>query len=427
METNVEQKKSGKFHFAYLVLIATCAIQFGCMGTVSSCMGVFTPSVIADLGTTATAVSLYFSIRTLTMAIFQPVAAYLFKKMDARLSVGLAVVLANGSMIMLSWCYNIAWWYVSAVIAGIGLAFICYLMSPILLNNWFKTGYGTAMGISLAFTGVGGMVFAPLVGQWIATYGFRTAYILTGGIGGAIALVFAILLLRTRPEDKGLKPVGYGVEKKTVISDDSGMTVKEMLKTPAFICAFLVTIFVFFGTCFMTDLTNMAVSKGFDITLASILSSCLSFGIIVGKLVLGFINDHKGARTTVLIGVVFGIVGLILLICSSMSPYFAFIGAFLFGCYVAAMSVCPPLVIRYAFGGKNYAKIYSYAAVVGVLTSTVSHPIYASTFDATGGYDVALVVAIVAAVLSVVLTYTGVTACNKKWNKKGAEKEAVEA
>ena len=57
MENNVQTQK--KFHYAWIILVAMCGIMIGTMGTVSSCMGIFTPSVAEDLGVPVTAVALY--------------------------------------------------------------------------------------------------------------------------------------------------------------------------------------------------------------------------------------------------------------------------------------------------------------------------------------------------------------------------------
>ena len=74
METQVKTQKK-KIHYAWFVLFGMILIMTGTMGTVSSCMGVFTPSVAEDLQVPVAAVAVYFSVRTISMAVLQPVAA----------------------------------------------------------------------------------------------------------------------------------------------------------------------------------------------------------------------------------------------------------------------------------------------------------------------------------------------------------------
>ena len=416
MENNIQTQK--KFHYAWMILAAMCGIMIGTMGTVSSCMGIFTPSVAADLNVPVTAVSIYFTIRTLTMAVFQPVAGIMFNKFDTRVLIGVAVVLSNGGMMLMSQFHHIWGWYICAVINGIGLAFICYLLVPIVLNNWFKTNLSLSIGIATACTGIGGAIFSPLCGQWIAAYGFRNTYLLIGGIGLVVSLI-CVLLLRSRPEDKGLRPLGAEKAEKMGDSaaDTRGMTVKEMVKTPQFILIYVIVIGIYFAGAFMQDVTNMAVSKGFDIEHAATVSTAMMLGIIFGKIALGFLNDHIGTRTTLVVGAIFGIVSFAFLVQGGSSPIFVYAGGFLFGACCAAMSVNPAFAIKRAFGNREYAKIYSYAATAGVLTSSIGHPIYAAVYDITGSYNGVMVACIVGLVLVIILTFLSVEQCRRKWDK----------
>lgn len=418
MENNIQTQK--RFHYAWIILVAMCGIMIGTMGTVSSCMGIFTPSVAEDLGVPVTAVAVYFTIRTLTMAVFQPVAGVMFNKFDIRVLIGIAVLLSNGGMMLMSQFHHIWGWYICAVLNGIGLAFICYLLIPIVLNNWFKANVSISIGIATACSGIGGAIFSPLCGQWIAAYGFRNTYLLVGGIGMVISLICALFLLRSKPADKGLRPLGAEkIEKEGEPAIDTrGMTVKEMIKTPQFVLVYVIVIGIYFAGSFMQDVTNMAVSKGFDIEHAATVSTAMMLGIVFGKIVLGALNDHIGTRTTLVTGALFGLVSFAFLIQGGASPVYVYVGGFLFGACCAAMSVNPAFAIKRAFGNKEYAKIYSYAATAGVLTSAVGHPIYAAVYDLTGSYNGVMVACIIGLVIVIILTYLSIEQCRRKWDKE---------
>ena len=125
-------------------------------------------------------------------------------------------------------------------------------------------------------------------------------------------------------------------------ADTRGMTVKEMVKTPQFILIYVIVIGIYFAGAFMQDVTNMAVSKGFDIEHAATVSTAMMLGIIFGKIALGLLNDHIGTRTTLVVGAIFGIVSFAFLVQGGSSPIFVYAGGFLFGACCAAMSVNPP-------------------------------------------------------------------------------------
>lgn len=420
MEMAVTEKKS-KFHYAWVILISCCVIMFATMGTVSSAMPVFTPAVVAALGVPVTAVSMYFSFRTAAMAIFQPIAERIFSKFDVRLVTSVAILFAGGGMAILSLFNQIYGWYIGAVISGIGLAFICYLLVPIVLNNWFEDKLGLAMGIALACTGLGGAVFSPLAGDFIASHGYKFAYVIISVIGMVLALPFAIFGLRTHPEEKGLEPYGHEVvlEKgKTVPQDGEpvkGMTVDEALRTPYFYFVLLTVVFVYFTASFMTDMPNFAVTQGFNIELAARVGSSLMIGIIVGKIALGWINDHFGSKWTVTANTCFAIISIICLLNSGAGHVFTFVGAFIFGFVVAGMSIIPPLIIRETIGMKEYTRCYAYTVTLGVIVSAISHPVYGRILDLTGSYFPGIYVAIGGLVITTILSWIAIERCKQKW------------
>ena len=88
----------------------------------------------ADTATMAQ-LALYFTIMTGTMAICQPIARKLFAKIDTRVVISLAVILAAGGFFAISFYTNYIGWMFSGVVIGFGFSFIVYLLGPILINN----------------------------------------------------------------------------------------------------------------------------------------------------------------------------------------------------------------------------------------------------------------------------------------------------
>ena len=419
MSTNNTIGTQSRFHYAWVVMIGCCLIMLGTMGIKSGgSIGDYMTPAAEALDTSRTAISVYDTSRTLVMALFQPVAAFVFKKYDVRITVALAALLCGGGAILIGLMNSVAGWYVGAVVNGIGLSFICYMLIPIVMNNWFHASMGLAAGIAMSCSGLGGAIFAPIVGELIANFSWTTAIMITGAIGGVISILAALLLLRTRPEDKGLLPYGYKPGQDTAAiseEDHKGLTAKDALRSPFFYLIILSIMLIYFYGSFQIHITNYATSVGFPIDQASRVASLMMIGLVVGKILLGFVNDRLGGLATLGAAVILVLVAVFTLVTSHGAVMPVFIGAFLVGMSAGSLQLVPPMLIRGSMGNKEYGKIYGWAATVGVLVSSVAAPIYAAILDATGTYNTIIAVAAGGMVLALVLNLIAYNRARKLW------------
>lgn len=105
---------------------------------------------------------------------------------------------------------------------------------------------------------------------------------------------------------------------------------------------------------------------------ASFVAAAIMAGATIGKIILGMLNDKNGILG-IATAVGCGATGLFLLFLGEYGYSLLLIGGFLFGWAYAAVSVETVMLVRYVFGGKHYARIYSNIAVAlatgGTLTS----------------------------------------------------------
>src|SRR4029079_3665590 len=72
---------------------------------------------------------------------------------------------------------------------------------------WFSARRGFAMGLLTASTATGQLVFLPLLASVIQQHGWRAAALVMAA-AAAMAVPLVALLLRERPADLGLPPLG---------------------------------------------------------------------------------------------------------------------------------------------------------------------------------------------------------------------------
>ncbi|CAO3586422.1 unnamed protein product [Absidia cylindrospora] len=82
------------------------------------------------------------------------------------------------------------------VLFGSGASMV-YMSVVAVIPQWFTTKRGTAMGISSAGTGIGGLALSPMASSLISKYGIAWAYRIIGLMAFGICMV-ATALMRTR-------------------------------------------------------------------------------------------------------------------------------------------------------------------------------------------------------------------------------------
>lgn len=355
-------KKQNKIHYGYVIVLCCFLIMFVIVGLVMSCAGIFYRPVSQELGIDVGRFGLYMSLNFLSSTLMLSVAGRLMERYSARwiLTICSAVIAVT---FMLMSRFNAVWqFYAAGIVFGIALAFLLYLGFPTLLNRWFKTRMGVFIGICSAGSGIGGVLFNPLAGHLIATYGWRTTYLL---FGIAILCVVTPVLgiwLRDYPADKGLQPYGAADSAPSNATEpnrqETGIAYAVALRMPVFygliIFAFLMNATATLNIFIPAYMQDVAYS----VEQASLAASAAMVGVTVGKVLLGMINDRTplgGVLTTVGLG----ILGLFLLLLGATNIAIAIAGGFCFGWAYAGVTVQTPILVRAAFGNKNYAQIYS--------------------------------------------------------------------
>lgn len=350
-------KKSNEIHYGYIIVFCCCLIMGINVGLTMSCAGIFYRPVSEDLGVSVGTFGLYMSVNYLASMMALSVAGKLLDKFSARVLLTLSSAVLGCCLIAMSFFTAVWQFYLAGGMIGITLAFLLYLSFPTLINRWFRTKVGFFIGVCSAASGIGGVLFNPVGAYLITLYGWRTTY----GIFGFVILLLITpilgLLLRDYPEDKGISPYGEEVRKSTAHAH-FGIEYSKAIKMPIF---YGLVIFAFLMVSVSTlnlFIPNYISVLGYSLEQASLVASAVMFGVTIGKVALGMINDRNhtiGIATSV----VFGITGLILLLMGRTGILIVTCGGFLFGWAYAGVTVQTPLLVRAVFGSKDYAQIYS--------------------------------------------------------------------
>ncbi len=284
--------------------------------------------------------------------------------------------------------------YVSAFVLGV--SYLCAALIPVsmVVTNWFNRSRGLAMSIAMAGIGVGGTIFSPVLTWLLENLGWRQTYRIMAGIILAIALPAALFLIRRRPEDMGLQPLGAQQTQKNT-APEGGISLKQAQGR------------LFFTLLLAGMLANGLINAGalghFPPALqeshgagvqAAIISlySLISIG---GKLILGWVNDRFGVVVSSAYAcTLFGLSFVFLLMGgAALWPLYAM--AVVFGLGNAIGTVTPPLLTAHIFGKAHYSRAYGLVNSFSQVGLSLGSLAVASVYDGTGSYRPAWVLLLV--------------------------------
>lgn len=406
------QYKKGGIFYGWIIAILGMLVMATASGVTSSCFSQFIKPVCADLGFSRQAMS---TNQTLMMAgsIF---FSFFWGKIANRIPVKKAMVLATIVCFIVYFSFSLVssiWlFYIFSLIISICNSLLSTLPFSMILSNWFYDKKGTAMGLCFMGSGFGGMVLNPLLGKWLTLYSWRTCYQILAVIMVVIA-VPCVLLIRIRPEDKGLLPLGYekGRQEKKIVGGD-GVTLAEAKKMPKFwllalCCAFITMSLASIGSCLSPHFTD----NGYSSTFAA---NALAVGMGVtalGKFCLGKAFDKFGARKAAAGSLLFSLVGIAgMILCKTpFGIYMAVIGL---ACNGYGM-VANPNIIQAVFGKKDQSAILGFLSAFNSIGGSLSPIINGAVFDRTGSYTPAFFIWF-CLVTFVIITFITVIPSEKK-------------
>jgi len=398
--------KAGRFHYAYLIAAACCAISAASVGLTISCAGIFFDTVSEELGVGKGDFAIYMSILLFASTLTLTVAGKIYARYNARAIIIINVIVVSLSFAAMSALNSVYQFYAAGAFLGIAMAFLFFLLVPTMINRWFKARVGFFMGLCSAFTGVGGILFNPL-GAWvISNYGWRTGYLSFAFLNIALALPFA-LAIKSFPGDKGLRPFGDTGDaspdgKHGVVT---GVSYSAAVRGGTFYVTILFGFLIAFLTTVNFYLPSYAGSLGMSLTLAAAIASASMVGNTAGKVLLGAINDKS-----VIAGLTFtttcGFAGIGMMVFLAKAGVWAVLtGAVLYGISYAGMAVQTPLTVRRIFGNLNYSQIYSNIAMVAAFGTAIGSAAWGFIVDNTKSYAITFSMAMGVAVLTFIFGF----------------------
>lgn len=376
------------FHFGYVVVMALVLTSFIPLSLGLSCAGIFYPALSDSLGVERGMLSYYTAVLWIASLVSLPFTGRILSGHDARACLAAAVAIITVAFLWLSQIQWLWQFYVAAAAMGVAVGMLLFLAPSTLINRWFAKRAGALLGIVMAFTGVGGVVWSTVGGILIQQVGWSATYLAFAALS-AITLPATLFMVASRPSDKGLLPYGASEAAGERSGDGvAGVSAKAAYRTPLFylIClmCFLLNIGMYVYFMIPSYATTLDIYSEMPL-LGATASSVAMAAQTVSKLVLGAVGERIPAIATA-VALLLGVFGIAVFALAGASALAFYVAAAAFGVYYGITNVMMPVFTRRAFGDLDYAQIYSRISMVASIGNAAAAFIWGTAIDMTHSY-----------------------------------------
>lgn len=332
----------------YSLLIAVIYLIFISLGLPDSLLGSGWPAMHAAFSVPSSYagyVSMAISFMTIISALLSPI---MIKRFHTKWIVIVSIFLTVMGLIGFSISTSYAMLFVFAVPYGMGAGAIDASVNHYVANNYS----GSVMNFLHCFYGVGAVISPNIMAVALSKASWNEGYRWTAYIQIFILLICIISL-----------PLWKKNESDSNKQEEEVAGIREALKRPGVV----LTLIAFFAycsgeaTCFLWTSSYFAgVKEGLTDHLIASFGSLIFGGLMLGRLISGFVSNRLGDRMLIRIGIFVEVVGILLV----MIPVASFIPAAI-GFVIIGIGMGPVYPAIQHMAPTNFGERYS-AAVIGL-------------------------------------------------------------
>ena len=331
-----------------MLLLAVIYLIFVSLGLPDSLLGSGWPTMQVSFGVPSSYagyVSMAISFMTIFSALISP---QMIRRFHTKWIVIVSLLLTVLGLFGFSFSTSYAMLFLFAAPYGLGAGAIDASVNHYVANNYS----GSVMNFLHCFYGVGAMISPNIMALALSKARWNEGYRWTAYLQMGILLVCILSLPLWKKNESG---------KET--EEEAGAGIRETLKVPGVI----LTLIAFFAycsgecTCFLWTSSYFAgVKEGLSDGLIASFGSLIFGGLMLGRLISGFVSNKLGDRLLIRIGIAVELIGIVMVVLPFSHYLPAAIGFVVIG---TGMGPVYPAVQHMA--PTNFGKKYS-AAVIGL-------------------------------------------------------------
>ncbi|UCG63687.1 MAG: MFS transporter [Deltaproteobacteria bacterium] len=381
-----------KYFYGYNIVAAGFVIQAVCYGMLFT-YGIFFKEFQAEFGWSRATISGAPSLCFLMGGAIGILAGRLNDKIGPRvLMVAASISFGLGYLLMSRMQAPWQLYVLYGVLVGVPFG-VYDIVTLSTLARWFVRSRGIMSGIVKVGTGSGQFVIPLIATALIAAYGWRNSYLIFGAVF-LVTLVAIALVLRRDPQGMGLlpddaidEPCGAGTG-----SPDPDVPLRAAVLTRQFWAICLAEFASFF--CMLTIIVHIvphAMDLGLPSATAAGVLATIAGVSMLGRIVMGTVNDRIGGKRSLMICFILLLCGLIWVQVAG-EAWMLFLFAVIYGfAHGGFFTVVSPTVAE-LFGTGSHGVLYGIVLCHGNTGAAVGPLLAGRTFDVTGSYQIVFLV-----------------------------------
>ncbi|MFK7830466.1 MAG: MFS transporter [Congregibacter sp.] len=352
--------------------------------------GVFAVPITASTGWLRSEVQFAFTLMSLMAVVTAPAVGWAIDKVGARrvalwsipcFFIGYALLSLTGASLM---GYYAA--FLAMAVLGAGTLPVTWTT---VVNQWFSSNRGLALGIALTGTGIAASVAPAYAGWLIAQYGWQAAYLWLAATVSVIAMPAVALFFRSPARtDSDLEQAELTALAATI---SAGSSVAEALRSyRLWVLCFAVFLVAGSVAGLITSFVSQLTDKGFSLPDAAGFASVIGISVVSGRLVAGVLVDRMWAPAVAAVLLACPAVAALVLDMVPVTSTIAIVCAALIGLAAGAeLDLMAFLASRY-FGLRRYGSIYAIVFVFFSVAAGLTPAAFGLVYDWSGSYSLAL-------------------------------------
>lgn len=335
-----------------------------------------------------------FALAAITVALVSPLIGLLLDRFPPRRIILPGILVFAIGLAMLSRLTpNIVQFYCTFFVIGLVANATAQFAYTRTVLTWFTTHRGFTLALLLSGSGVGSILIPPLTQWMIERHGWRSAYVLLGGIA-LLGFPLTAILVRNRPEAQIVRS-----EHRV----DTGFTVAAALRTAAFwIIAVITILSAFSENGLVTNLASILTQHGVLAATAALALSVRGGAGIIGRLGIGFAIDRVSPERIQSLVLALAAAGTLILAFAG-SAWATLLGAAVLGVGLGSEADVGPYLLARYFGRRHFSVLYGLTWTAYAIGGATGPLWIGHLYDRAGAYLPRFIVYLAAVALGAVI------------------------